>query len=281
MECVIAFGILLFLFVMFVVVMVRSEARSRAWNLVYDNVGKRYQALISRATWVSRPSMRVPYATSYAVLTLPKLRDGEATQVQMQWSDRQFRIEVASQGFQSLPRMRGMEKIEIDSEFGRRFKIRANNQGAAERWLSSGVIWQIEQLANLAKPHEVSITINRGFLTVRRLGFIRRVDHLDEFLRYSLELYDQSMLTQTEGIEFVNPETAQLLEDPRCQVCDEQIIGEIVFCVRCRTPHCEECWQYTGACSTFACGETRYVRPMVAKPLGEREVANKIELDEH
>jgi hypothetical protein len=46
--------------------------------------------------------------------------------------------------------------------------------------------------------------------------------------------------------------------DARCEVCGTELSkGRVVRCARCRTPHHEECWEFNGACSTFACGETR------------------------
>lgn len=267
-------------FVVMLIMMIRASGRARAWNVVYDTVAKRYKGTLSPANWVARPSIRVPYGQTAAFLNLVKLREGDVTQVQMQWPDRRFRLEVSTDKFTRMPRFRGMTHVELDSEFGSRFQITTSDEDLARKWLSPGVIWQIEQIESFVPPRQVYISINRGMLVVRRLRFLRRVDHLDEYLRFSLELFDQAMLTQSEGIDFVNSEVAQLLEDPRCQVCCEPIDRNIVFCVKCRTAHCEECWKYTGVCSTFACGETRYVRPMVARSLETELTKDRIELDE-
>jgi hypothetical protein len=45
-----------------------------------------------------------------------------------------------------------------------------------------------------------------------------------------------------------------------CQVCASTMETRVVFCARCRTPHHEECWVYTGMCSTYGCREIRFVR---------------------
>jgi hypothetical protein len=46
-----------------------------------------------------------------------------------------------------------------------------------------------------------------------------------------------------------------------CQVCGGTLAqGAVVRCRRCATPHHEECWTYTGECSTFACRERGFVR---------------------
>jgi hypothetical protein len=44
-----------------------------------------------------------------------------------------------------------------------------------------------------------------------------------------------------------------------CQVCGTEMRERIVYCAKCKTAHHEECWRYTGECSTYACQETSYV----------------------
>jgi len=46
-----------------------------------------------------------------------------------------------------------------------------------------------------------------------------------------------------------------------CQVCGVTLgQGTVVRCRRCATPHHEDCWTYTGECSTFACKERNWIR---------------------
>ena len=46
-----------------------------------------------------------------------------------------------------------------------------------------------------------------------------------------------------------------------CQVCGVTLgQGAVVRCRRCATPHHEDCWTYTGQCSTFACSERNWIR---------------------
>lgn len=48
----------------------------------------------------------------------------------------------------------------------------------------------------------------------------------------------------------------ELLGGGRCPVCSSSMVTRIVYCKKCRTPHHEECWDYTGQCSVFGCRET-------------------------
>lgn len=267
MNCAFATLLTTAAFVAMLVATVRAQRRCTAWNTVYGTVAKRYNGILSHATWFNRPVIRVQYGRTVAVVTTLKTRHGEVTQVCIEWPFRQFRLEIATEDLLSMVRQRRTCRIDAPAEGGELFHFFSNQEQAANRVLSPGVLWQLDRLRASFPPPSLFVDISRGSMSIRKLGFVRRVDHLDMLVRGALELFDQAMLTQTEGIEFVNSNEAQLLEEPVCQVCGETISGEIVFCSRCRTAHCEECWEYTGVCSTFACGETRYVRPVVAAPL--------------
>jgi len=45
----------------------------------------------------------------------------------------------------------------------------------------------------------------------------------------------------------------------QCQICGADLEGTLVRCVRCSTPHHADCWTYAGACSTYGCGEKKFV----------------------
>jgi hypothetical protein len=51
------------------------------------------------------------------------------------------------------------------------------------------------------------------------------------------------------------------LAESVCQVCGDSLAhGQVVYCLRCATPHHEECWSYARACSTFGCREREFAR---------------------
>ena len=261
-------------FVVLLVAAMRAQQRCTRWNTVYGTVAKRYNGVLSHATWFSRPGIRLQYGRTVAIVTTLKTRLGDATQVCIEWPYKQFRLEVASANVTGMVRLRLGNEFEGPSGPNKSFHFYSKQVESASRVLSPGVLWQLDRLHSSPAPSDLYVDFSRGSLLIRKMGFMTRVDHLDTFVRCALELFDQAMLTQTEGIEFVNSDNAQLLDNPRCQVCGEPIEGEIVFCSRCRTAHCEECWRYTGVCSTFACGETRYVKPVVAKPIVSAPSAN-------
>jgi hypothetical protein len=73
------------------------------------------------------------------------------------------------------------------------------------------------------------------------------------------------MLTRASGIEFMAEDVVQPLGEVICKVCGDNIVSEMVFCRRCKTPHHADCWHFTGACSVYGCGETQYLVPQRAQ----------------
>ena len=98
-------------------------------------------------------------------------------------------------------------------------------------------------------------------MTVSKPSFIKNFEQLDDFVRLSLSIYDQLMLTECEGIEFMAKDDVTIIDDVTCPICSEAIEYMTVICLRCKTPHCLDCWEYNGQCATFACNEKRYIRP--------------------
>lgn len=62
------------------------------------------------------------------------------------------------------------------------------------------------------------------------------------------------------GREFSSSEATLEAAGAECQVCGAKMGQGGVFCARCRTPHHEECWRYTGQCSTYGCREIRFTK---------------------
>ena len=42
-----------------------------------------------------------------------------------------------------------------------------------------------------------------------------------------------------------------------CQICGEELEGQLVWCAKCKTPHHGDCWEFYGGCSTYGCGGNR------------------------
>lgn len=271
MDCVLSF----FCFGSFLLYVIfsatRSQARSDNWNRAYIDIARKYGGHCNPGGWFSRPTTRFRYGEAHCFLSTIKTKasgGGEFTQLSISWPLTELRMEVFPRWRTArLWRVPGLEEILVGKpEFDNEFLVRANNPEFARSFLSEGVCWQISRLCGFMASNDIYLSINRGSMIVKKPGFIRSSQVLDDFVRYVLELFDQAMLTRTVGIEFVDDGGTRIIEEIRCQVCGEEIQSDLVTCVRCRTPHCKDCWEYNGMCATYGCGETRCVTPAVAGP---------------
>ncbi|MFK7766926.1 MAG: RING finger protein [Mariniblastus sp.] len=242
--------------------------RLSRWNKTYDRLSKRYggqkNSRLMYGFLFNRPSLTFDYGRTLCTLKNRKTSRFSAkrqTEIDMLWPDRKFRLEVGT----APTRSRGwgamaMKQIEIDdSQFQSSFYVSSNKTVLAERYLNPGIQWQLEQLRRHMNNNELSLNISRGRLSIAKPGYIKGYQQLEDFVRFSLELFDQLMLVNAEGIEFVNADQASVVCDVKCPICSEEIMQEMVVCSRCKTPHCQDCWQYNGQCATFACNETRFL----------------------
>ncbi|HUG66103.1 MAG TPA: RING finger protein, partial [Pirellulaceae bacterium] len=189
---------------------------------------------------------------------------GRCTQLQINWSDNRFRAEIACHPNTEHPQPLDTQKLigTGDPEFDRRLVVQGTNEAEIRQFLSDGVRWQMIRLLEILNDEHLYISIGRGHLCVQKPGHIRSFASLKLFVERSLELYDQAMITQAVGIEFVESGEATTLEHVICKICGEEIAGhEMVYCQRCKTPHHGDCWQYVGSCSVYGCLETNYRRP--------------------
>ncbi len=220
-----------------------------------------------------RPSVRFRYGPTWVTITSGSKRGAhKTTQANVQWPDAKtdLRVETRSPWARGLGHEMPGIRIE-DEEFDRRFYVSGQPTSDVRRLLSDGVRWQITRLGQLLDAPYCSISIRHGRMVVETLALLHRNEDLEQFTQLCLELFDQAMLTRSEGIEFLgHSDEGQPIDDPICQICGEAITSEMVFCRRCRTPHHLDCWQYNGCCSTYGCRETRYVVPTVARPIFAR-----------
>lgn len=243
--------------------------RLSRWNRTYDRLGKRYAGKpgkggVAYGFGFTNPSLTFDYGRTFCSLRNRKsyrFQTGYLTEISMIWPNRRLKFEISTTPSKGRGRsMRGLVDVQIDDpQFDSEFYTWSNDTQLVRRMLSSGVQWQIEQLRRHMNNNDVHISLSRGNLTVKKPGYIKDFVALEDFLRLSLEMFDQLMLVDAEGIEFVNANQASVIDDVKCPICSEEIMNNMVVCSRCKTPHCQDCWQYNGQCATFACSETRCI----------------------
>ncbi len=125
--------------------------------------------------------------------------------------------------------------------------------------LAEAVRWQLMELAQWSGTSLIRLDLVGQRLRIQRAGYLTDSAPVEDFLRLALRVVDQLRTGRAEGLQFVNEQQATLLDDVSCPICADQLEGRMVICVRCKTPHCRECWDYNGRCAMFGCGEIRCV----------------------
>jgi hypothetical protein len=75
------------------------------------------------------------------------------------------------------------------------------------------------------------------------------------FLNLAFPIIDQELAVFVErGVEFIEQVASARGE---CQICGADLEGDLVTCAKCATRRHRDCWEYTGVCSTYGCGERR------------------------
>lgn len=174
-----------------------------------------------------------------------------------------FRLELAPVTRPAPPQEpRGTRPVKLGIPFlDREFNVRTNDPGMAREFLNPKVQAAISDLMGMAHPGGmlVSITPERQLVQVdRNLGL--HVDWLDRAVSNALILHDSLSIGVcmqiTAGIDIMEAQTpvAADVGPPICKVCGEPIIvGPVLVCSSCQTPHHRECWQYVGTCSIYGC----------------------------
>lgn len=242
---------------------VGGQGRGRGFRQVCDRFGGTFQ----RGRLLRPSSVRFRYGRTWVtVASIQRRRKGPGTQTTMAWPGAGTDLQIEARQFGTSGLAAGSAAVfeTGDRSFDDHFTVVAGDSDDASRLLSEGVRWELEKLRQFLGRLVLRVSFRNGRLVIKKPVLIRRGEDLVDFTQLCLDLFDQAMLTRSEGIEFVAGDEAQPIEDPICQICGEAIVEDMVFCRRCMTPHHRDCWRYYGACSTYGCHETRFTTPTVA-----------------
>lgn len=254
-KMVVFIAFIAFLFLAFLVSRLGMSAGRK--KKFYRMLAQRYGGNV--ASRFMYPKLWFRYGAAMGYLKSARHRQyREQTVLTLTWPDKKLRFDVSTQDHY-VGTYRNSESIDAKEQgFIREFKIQTNDSVDTGRMLSHGVRWKIEQLAGQLGNDSVLVSLASGKLKIVKPGLVREFQQLDDLVRMGLELHDQLLLTKSEGIDFIDDAEAKILGDVKCPICSEEVMEEMVICLRCKTPHCRDCWQYNGHCATFACNETRY-----------------------
>jgi hypothetical protein len=259
---------------MFVALLLASQHQQRKQTL--EQVARRFRGRVEGGSWLSFPQVRLLFQNQPALLTFTRVgKHSYHTHFIIAWPDRSLRCEVYPHDvFWGLRKLLGMEDIEIGSpQFDAAYIITASSRAAVRELLSSDVQAKIFALAGLSPGNfslgtirDVQVKWSGGQLTVTKPAHLSTYGALEQFIKLSAELYLAALASRGGGIEFLGEVREPEAVESQCQVCGEPLTRDLVYCASCRTPHHRECWEYFGGCSTYACGQKRYVRA----PAGRR-----------
>lgn len=234
--------------------------RIGSWSKAYQLLGKRYGAKVSYSR--NKPRLVFKYGDAQCVLNSVGGRShNRRTQLKIAWPNRKLKLFISSLGEPvGIMKAWGLKKVDFDSDPKSPFHVYSNAPEKALELVNSTTAWQIQQLIKHAGDTGVEIFLSSGQLKIIKPNYIKQELLLDDFVRFGLGLFDQFKLAISKDLEFVKQSNVVVVSDIICPVCSVQVQENIVTCVRCKTPHCADCWEYNGQCATFACNEKRHIR---------------------
>ena len=267
MDTIPVFISILVVFAMFVALLAAAQQQKRQQLL--EQIAQRFRGRAEPAGWFGAPQVRLRFQNQPALLKIAKVgKHSYHTHFVINWPDRGLRCEVYPQDILSgLRKLLGVEDIEIGSpQFDEEFIITANSRAAARDLLTPDVQASIFRLAALTPGgyssglrREVQVKWGAGLLTVTKPCYLSTYGALEHFVSLSAGLFVAALATKADGIEFIGEVQQPDAVESQCQVCGEPLAQDLVYCASCHTPHHRECWEYFGGCSTYACGQKRYV----------------------
>lgn len=268
MECLATF--LLFFVVacwLFATMASRLLRRSKERNALLS-VARQFGGHYAPGRFFSKSSARFRYGETWAMVTHGRSSgplNGKCLQVKVHWAHSGVACELTTRSDSpNSPRPRPhWPEVPVDSRLAQSFRITGRDAADTRQLLTSGVCWQLERLAKLGSNPQLHVLIRDGVILVEKPWPEIRGELLAPFIQGVLEFHDQCALAKAAGIQFLATEEAQPLDHVLCKICGEEIREQMVVCRRCKTPHHQECWEYSGACSVFGCRETAYFVPPV------------------
>ena len=263
LVCVLVLGISLALMIIFA-----SSVHSRAtrWNDAFSQVARQFRGAYTGGGWFSEPSVRLMYGTAHARLSCYSLgRSGKSVvQLVIEQKEVRCRCEMLSRPstVTLVPSLAGLTEVELawGTQFAR-WQVAAADYDEARHLMTDAVRLALDRIWLHPLPRDTAVSLLPGWVVIRKVWDSPRASDLAQFVELGCTLNDQVQLAAAAGIEFITGDEAQVIDDALCCVCCEQLTHEVVFCVRCKTPHHRDCWEYSGGCSTYGCGGRMFFTP--------------------
>ncbi len=243
-----------------------AGSRSGRWNQAFAHVAQQYRGSLTSGGWFSEPSVRLMYGTAHARLSCYSLHRYGKTVLQLVIEQREVRSRSEMLSRPStvtlVPNLNGLTEVELNwgQQFAR-WEVAAADYDETRHQVTDAVRLALDRLWLHPLPGDTAVSLLPGWIIVRKVWDTPRAADVAQFIELACSLNDQLQLAGAAGIEFLTSDEAQVIDDALCSVCCEQLTEGVVFCVRCKTPHHRECWEYSGGCSTYGCGARMFFTP--------------------
>jgi hypothetical protein len=276
MECLAVFLVAVILIGVTMTLASQAQSGADRWRRAFQLLARKYGGRHVSGGWLGRQSVHFRHGGTTVQVDQfsagrPKRR---YLQVHIGFPDPQLRCEAFPRrpGLRENP-FRGMNDVATGAgSFDSEYIVRGESSEEVRRFFSDGVQLQMNRIRYVLGNDDVYVSAQRGRLLVKK-EFPRHggVEHIEDLVDWSLELYDQAMLTRSGSIEFVHRQTLETIDQCVCKVCGDELRDDVVLCRRCKTPHHRDCWLYYGACSTYGCREPEFMVPRIARPAPRKE----------
>jgi len=259
-ECLIACVLVLVISVAMMVIFTTGvHTRATRWNEAFSHVARQFHGAYTGGGWFSEPSVRLMYGQAHARLSCYSLGRSGTSVVQMVIEQKEVRCRCEMLSRPStvtlVPSLAGLTEVELDwgQQFAR-WQVAAVDYDEARHVMTDAIRLSLDRIWLHPLPRDTAVSLLPGWIVIRKVWDSPRASDLAQFVELGCSLNDQVQLAAVAGIEFIAGDEAQLIDEALCCVCCERLTHEIVLCVRCKTPHHRDCWEYSGGCSTYGCG---------------------------
>ncbi len=276
MECVVAFWIFFVIAIIAIVMATRSHSAASQRRGVFSGLATRFKGQFTVSAWGGKASLWFRHGDVPVLIRRFNVRQSlwssaGVTQFSVPWPEGRMQVTITSRHASVAPRSSARDK-QVDSahpEFDAAFLITSRRIDLANRFLTSEVLAYAYRFIWPYK-HGFRLRLQGGRLTIETRESIQSARDYEGFIRFCIELFDQSQSSRELGINFTQSDQAQIVADAKCPVCSEVLVA-MVICKRCRTPHHEDCWTYYGGCSVYGCRETVYEHLLQAEVIPPEE----------
>lgn len=234
--------------------------RLHLWNSTYRELAKKYRGQFY--TRYLLPQLAFRYGQQACRIENFYRRffwRRPATRIQLEWPDRDAVLEVTSPQYGSRL-WGGFRYTQVcwnEPQLDLNLLTRLGPADQQRGWINSESASRLQQLLNRLQPRDFNLLIRRGRAEVTCGPFQSQKQQVEDLLQLSWQFLDQLKAGQTMGLDFLTAHGTSNSSQTICPVCNQTIAEPVATCMTCRTPHCQECWEYNGGCAKFACGEKR------------------------